>query len=169
MIKQIIFICQIILIGSATFCQEYPKQKNDHLNTILVHTDYLTWAREFGLLSLTANYERLIKVNSGYVSFSVGGGPLFGISDYSGVYPTGDLELDVLFGRNHHFLEIGGGLKIFFGNNVVPALVKSRLGYRLMAGQRVVFRISYELLLVPIEMGLSVCIGYRFGGVSKTK
>jgi hypothetical protein len=166
--KQIIFICLIILVESEIFCQEYSKQKN-HLNTFLVHSDFLTWLREFGLLSLTANYERLLKVNTGYVSFSIGGGPLLGIVDYYSIYPTGELELDALFGRNHHFLEIGSGLKMFFGNHVVPSLVKSRLGYRLMTGQRVVFRISYELLLVPVEMGFSIGLGYRFGGRLKAK
>ena len=167
--KLFIFICLFILIPSVTFCQADIKQKNHNLNTVFIQSDFLTWSGEFGLLSLTANYERLLKINSGYLSFSAGGGPLIGIYDYYGTYSTIDFELDGLFGRNYHFFEIGGGLKILNGNNEIPILLKSRLGYRLLSGQRVMFRISYELFLIPIEMGLSVGLGYRFGGNSKTK
>ncbi len=167
--KLFIFICLFVLIPSVTFCQADLKQENHNLNTVFIQSDFLTWSEEFGLLSLTANYERFLKVTSGYLSFSAGGGPLIGIYDYSGIYSTIDFEFDGLFGRKHHFFEIGGGLKIFNGNNEIPGLLKSRIGYRLLVGQRVMFRISYELFLMPVEMGFSVGFGYRFGGGSKTK
>ncbi len=165
--KHILLFYLLIMIVSNVISQEQPKHLDYKLNTIFVQSDFFTWAGEFGLVSLTANYERLVKSGKiGYFAFAIGGGPLFGIYDYQGTYSTIDFEMDGIFGRKSNFFEIGGGVKVFNGNPVVPILIKSRIGYRLMASKRIMFRISYLLMFTPVEMGFSIGLGYRFGGNS---
>ncbi len=153
----IIYIVFFISLG--VYGQKVQKQAEGKSNIIFVQSSILNWSGEIGLLFLTANYEHLTKAaKNGYIAFSVGGGPIIGILDYYGTYPFINIEIDRLIGKQNHFFEIGAGLNI-----INTALLNTRVGYRLMAGNRFMFRSSYHLVVPHFAMGLSVSLGYRFG------
>ena len=156
--KVILFFIFPFLIQTA-YSQDEKDRSDDVSFSVFVQSGVYKWAEEFGVLSATANFEKLFKTrNNGYVSLSLGGGPLLGISAYSGTAFTAYIEADKLFGGKHHFLETGAGLRLMVNDLMIGA----RIGYRIIAGH-FIFRIAPEIIFPPVEFGGSVGLGYRFG------
>lgn len=156
------FVSVVLLITSTAISQEEELLKDYKSNIIFVQSDYFSWTGEFGLISFTANYERLSKAgNNGYVSLSIGGGTLVGANGFLGTYSLVNLEINRLIGRRNHFFEIGTGMIIL---HTSPSL-SAKLGYRMMIGKRFMFRSSCKLILPrQVDIGFSIGLGYRFGG-----
>lgn len=159
--NQFILLYAFFIFPTLVYNQDIKYPNYDKSNSIILQTGIMNWSDEFGLLSLTVNYERLMKVGrSGYVAFSVGAGPMIGINDYSGTYPLVNIGVDGIIGRKNHFLEPGVGLSMTNGNFLVDA----RIGYRLIVGQRFIFVPSCKYYIFSNSMGFAFGLGYRFKG-----
>lgn len=141
------------------FNQDINYPNYDKSNSVFIKTGAMNWSSEFGLLSITANYERLIKAGKvGYVAFSIGAGPMIGINDYSGTYPIVQIGTNAILGKKNHFAELGVGLSMTNGNVLVDALI----GYRLIVGQRIMFVPLCKYDIISNSMGFAFGLGYRF-------
>jgi hypothetical protein len=171
--KSLITIVFVLLLNPFLFSQDTTENKNDNSYSVFFESPlfYEDWW-EYQNTVLTINFEYLINKKNGGLSFLLGYGRIF--SSYDGVFysdPYFNTEINYLFGKKHHFLEIGTGLG--YGSSV---FLKFRLGYRLNLGKRLLFRIAYTPTVYLRQHndteehppftgfnGLSLSLGYRFG------
>ncbi len=161
--KNIIHICLFLFVTQFVISQEAPKPIDNKSNTIFVQSGFWTPEGKFDYLSLTANYERLIKTRkNGYVSFSIGIGSFSTLFDNYSSQTFVNTAIDKVLGNQNHFFEAGAGVIYIDGNG----FLNPRFGYRLMVGNRFMFRCLVNLFIPSYIHGFSISLGYRLGGNS---
>lgn len=120
----------------------------------------------------TANLEYFIKLSENFgISVSAGYGREFRFSRY--IDDAYYFSFNSIFGKRHHFLEIGGGAGIYSGD----VFHNYRFGYRLHLFDRLMIRVAYtpyirlwahtDSFLFDRENDITLSLGYRFGFVNK--
>jgi len=120
----------------------------------------------------TANLEYFLNISENYgISISAGYGRDFRLNKYlDDAYNFG---INNVFGKRHHFFELGTGLGIYSGD----VFHIYRFGYRLHLFDRLMIRVAYtpyvrlwrhtDSFLFDRENDITVSLGYRFGVVNK--
>jgi hypothetical protein len=117
---------------------------------------------------VTANLEYLLKTSENYgISFSAGYGRDFRLSKYDD--DAFNFGINNIFGKKHHFIEVGGGIGIYSGD----VYHSFRFGYRLHLFDRLMFRVAYtpyirlwrhtDSFLFDRVNDITLSLGYRFG------